>query len=187
MTKLSKDRIEVIRQLGVLPFVGQHILREVMGHIDAQDAEMARKDQTISNQHAAIIEALQLRTELEELKARHKLVVLPREVADYISSRRAEISDYCILDNLLRKRISGPNKNKIGDWIEGGIRGNVLMAALVNGYTVEEPTTEERITARLTSALIESRIESPIPTEHLAHQLTQAIREVLAEQPQEAN
>lgn len=166
---------------------GRNTVLDLLGHIEAQDAEMARKDQTISNQHAAIIEALQLRTELEELKARHKPVVLPSEVADYISSRRAELSDYCILDNLLRKHITGPNKNKISYWIDGGIRGNVLMSALVNGYTVEE-TTEERLERKIKGFLAEQGFDYPEDKlQQHAKSLVLLLREDQAEHPQEVN
>ncbi|MGM0882551.1 MAG: hypothetical protein ACQEXQ_16110 [Bacillota bacterium] len=57
-----------------------------------------------------------------------------------------------------------------------------LCAALVIGYTIEEPpSTEDKIEAKLESLLNDTKVGSVVPVRELAVLLTLAIREVLAE------
>lgn len=161
------------------------VVRGLVAHAEAIEKELhevvAKFGQSESNVDCLMENMLQLQRKIEDKK-----VVLPRSVAEAIEEIRYSkdgITDYGILITFIK---SDSHKSARAALFKRANPFSVIMEALVNGYTIEEPpTTEDKIVASLTQALEEMQVESPVPVERLAKVLTHAIREVLAGDRQE--
>jgi hypothetical protein len=159
--------------------------------------EQARADEKIAvanadRLHDNIVhlssECRRLERELEAGREAKKVVV-PREVAEAIEDFYSDGSDVdyiikCI--NIVSNATPTERLKTLKTFAANN--GFILICALVNGYTVEEPaeeakpTTEERITAALLKVLSNLGENEETDIERLSKMLMLAVREVLAEE-----
>ena len=130
---------------------------------------------------------------LEQLEVESKVekVPLPKEIAEAINvCEEAGISKFGIIT--LMDRVSSLFRDYskpvldaltvIRDYAWRNIGGgDRLLNALVNGYTVEEPTVEDKLLARIEGRLIRYNTSSGVPLKTLAAVILHEVREVLAE------
>lgn len=153
--------------------------------------EVARSDEKRAVKAADRLQdnVVQLESERQKLadKLLEKKVALPREVAEAIEWFRRQCMSNEEIYELSFEPSDGKYASAINTWSDVGEGdGSLLMEALVNGYTVEEPpTVEDRMRDKLHSLMQAQGVQSPIPLDRLAEQLTLVAREVLAGQRSE--
>lgn len=166
----------------------------LLTHMKWQDEELTIHKQAVREMQGKIDRlqdnVVQLDREKRQLQEQFdaKKVVLPKEAAEAIDYYESygSLTNTGIINCIINE--NGKIASKARKALEqrvGEEAGDILMRALVNGYTVEEqPTTEERLEAKLLELFRTNEVCSAIPHERLAVKLSQAIREVLAEDRQ---
>lgn len=141
---------------------------------DAALADIAKHGQKIRDLQN---ECRRLESEVDEARDAKK-VVLPREAVAELDKL---MKCGCTVAGIVFDSIASPVfKREVEMW---GIDPSTLAKALVNGYTVEEPSSvEDNLKDKLHNHMQAQGVQSPIPLDRLAEQLTLVAREVLAGQ-----
>lgn len=200
MLKSEIENFASRARLGYINFGGGVIL-SLINHIKALEDDENIYRNKINRMQAAYDDALAdiakhgqriVELEREKRKLQEKLeakkVKLPKEVAEALRVRLIAGDD---IEYVVWNVIQSPTKNPRANENLLILRNYAnnrhtldLIDAIRYGYTVEEPTAEERMRDKIAAALREAGIETPLPVERLAELAVLAARETLAEERQ---
>ncbi|WP_424766272.1 DUF1642 domain-containing protein [Paenibacillus sp. sgz302251] len=171
------------------------VVRDLISHAEAIELELkiSKEDEVeavrkygeaMQNIDRLINNVEQLKRELTEAREPKK-VVLPKEVAEAIDECRRQDEkwsmgtgrNFSLLDNVnqaIRVRHGSKFINTIAAWIvDDRKRRDVLLQALVNGYTVEQ-TKEDRLREGI-EGLVKEWSQKPQHSAYITANLTQAV------------